>query len=91
MSPVLDILGVDSRGVLQHSVAETDLVAAVEVYVFKVERVDVAWEVAEAGEADVDEEVGAASGNEKDTDRGDEDGDDNDKDGVEWVRHFVIG
>lgn len=25
----------------------------------------------EAGEADVDEEVGAASGNEKDTDRGD--------------------
>lgn len=88
LSSALDILRVDARRTLLHNGAETRLIATVIVLVLQVEGVDVAWEVAETGEADVDEEVGAASGDQEDTHRWDEDGDDNDKDGRDWVGHF---
>lgn len=42
------------------------LVPSLEVYVFDVEGVDVAWEVAQECEQQVDEEVGAAAGDEED-------------------------
>lgn len=74
-----------------YSVAETGLVAAVEINVFEVECMDVAGEVAKTGETDVDEQVSTASRDEENPDRGNEDGDNNDEDGVDCVGHFVKG
>jgi len=46
-------------------------VTVVEVDVYEIEGVDVSREEAQDGEEDVDEEVGAAAGHEKDSQRGD--------------------
>lgn len=56
---------------LAGQLAQATLLFAVEVHVFEVEGVDVAREVAEDGQADVDEEVGAAAGDHVDAYGGD--------------------
>lgn len=48
---------------------------------------DVAGEVAQEREADVDEEVGAAAGDQEDADGGEEDGDYYDEEGGGCVGH----
>lgn len=44
------------------------LLLAFVVYIFDVKSVNVAWEISEQSQADVDEEVGAAAGHEEDSD-----------------------
>lgn len=73
---MLHSIGVNAaswRGVVDPSAG---LVATLEVHVLDVEGVDVAWEVSEEGEEDVDEEVGSTACNEGDADRRQEDGND---------------
>lgn len=64
----VDIVRVDTRGATAVIDASGGLVATVVVDVFEVEGVDVAWEVAQKGETDVDEEVSAAACDDVDTD-----------------------
>lgn len=67
MATRLHALAVDARGAL---VGATLLLATV-VDINDVEGVDVAWYIAEEGEGDVDEDVGAAAGGEEDAYRRD--------------------
>ena len=55
--------------------AQSTLLASIEIDVFDVEGVDVTWNVAEDGETDVDEQIGAATRDYEDADRWDEEGD----------------
>jgi len=62
--------GVYARTENTASLAHVAGLAVVVLDVEKVECVDVAWEVSEEGQADVDEEIGAAAGHDRDSDRG---------------------
>jgi len=55
--------------------AQSTLLASIEIDVFDVEGVDVTRNVAEDGETDVDEQIGAATRDYEDADRWDEEGD----------------
>jgi hypothetical protein len=69
MTTILHFLAVDTRRRTRFVDAGAYLVASLNVYVFDVEGVDVAGKVAENCEEQVDEEVGAASRYEEDSDR----------------------
>jgi hypothetical protein len=64
----LNSIAVDSRCVLAGQLAVASSFAAIEVYVFDVEGVDVAGDIPEEGEADIYEKVGATAGNHVHTD-----------------------
>ncbi len=63
-------------------------VTAVEVDVFEVEGVDVAWNVPKEGEADVDKQIDATSSDHEDTDWRKQDCDQDDQKGGGGVGHF---
>lgn len=75
MTTRLDALAVDARGALVRAAL---LLAAV-VDVYEVKGVNMAGNVSEERETDVDEDVGAAAGNEEDAHRRDCEGN-----GVSW-------
>jgi len=67
LAPINHILAIHpSRRPPTINPASGNLIPSLVVHVFEVEGVDVAGEVAEAGEEDVDEDVGAAAGYEED-------------------------
>ena len=68
LSAPLHILTIHAGRPFLHQPAHFRLAASLEVDILEVEGVDVAGEVAEDGQADVDEEVGAAAGDEEDAD-----------------------
>jgi len=72
-------IGIHARCVCR-SDARAALITALEVDVFDIEGVNVAWEVAKNCETDVDAQVGSASCYKEDTDWRNEDGDDNEED-----------
>lgn len=86
----LDVVGVNARRRIGRQLAQSRLLAAVEIDVFEIECMDVAWDVAEQGEADVDEEICATARDHEDADGREEDGDDNDQDGWCCVGHFAM-
>ena len=49
-----------------------------------------AWDVAQDGETDVDEQIGTAARHQEDADRWEEDGDEDDEDGRRRVRHCAL-
>ena len=68
MPPILHLLAIHTRRRACIVDASAYLVAPLHVHIFDVEGVDVAGEVAEDGEGDIDEEVGAATCYDIDTD-----------------------
>jgi hypothetical protein len=71
VSSILYFLTVHTRCRTRIVDASAYLIAALDVHVFDVEGVDVAGEITQKREEEVDEEVGAASRYEKDTERWD--------------------
>ena len=61
---------VDAASVLRESATCADNISAVVVLVFDIERVNVAREVAEYSQEDVDEEISSATSNHEDSNRG---------------------
>lgn len=79
MATSLYTVAVHSGSACISEAAVSRLLSTVVVDVFKIERVDVARDIAKQGQADVDEEVSTASGNGPDADRREEDGDENEQ------------
>lgn len=77
-STILNSLTIDARRSLTRQLTHSRFLSAIEIDIFDVEGVDMAWQVTEDGETDVNEEVGAAAGDHKDADGRKEDGDDDD-------------
>jgi hypothetical protein len=67
-SSILHLLTIHARRRLRVQYARAHLVAPLHVHILDVEGVDVAGEVAQKREQNVDEQVGAAAGDEEDTD-----------------------
>lgn len=83
----LDAVRIDARGAIGGQGAQPGTPAAVKVDVFEVEGVDVTGDVAEEGQADVDQQVGAAAGHHEHAHRREDDGDKDNEDGGHDVRH----
>ena len=66
VSTILDLLTVDTRRVLGGQLSVSGLFASVKVHVFEVEGMDVAGEIAQQGQAEVDQEIGAAASDHED-------------------------
>ena len=62
-------------------------VATVKVDVFDVEGMDVAWNITEKGQTDVDKEIKSTAGDHGHTDWREKDGDEDDQEGGSCVRH----
>lgn len=61
MPAIQHLLAVNTRRGLRVVDARADLIAPLDVHVFDVEGVDVAWEIAQDRQQDVDQEIGAAA------------------------------
>lgn len=84
-STLLHPIAVDARRTFSSQRSVTSSSSSVKVYVFDVECVDVARDVAQNCQAYIYEEVHAASRYQEDAHRWDEDGDENDKEGGSGV------
>jgi hypothetical protein len=68
MPSILNSVAVDARSVLSSQLTMSCAVASIEIDVFNVKCVNVSGNVAEKGQADVDAQIGAASGDHCHTD-----------------------
>lgn len=93
-SSILNVIGVNTGRMIGCELAKSALLPPVEVNIFDIEGVDVAWNVAEEREADIDKEVGATACYHEDAHWGEEDSDEDYEEGGRRVRHggsLVIG
>jgi len=90
---MLNVLAVDAWSALGGQAAHAALIATLKVNVFEVEGVDVAREVAEDGQANVDEEVGATACDHEYTYGWEQDGDEDNENSGDWIGacHFDWG
>ena len=86
----LDSVGIDAGRIVGCELAQSTLLATVEVDVFEVEGVDVTWDISKDGETDVDEEIGTAARDHKYSDRREEDGDEDNEEGGRCVGHCAL-
>jgi len=78
---VEEFLAVDTWCRRRDGAALTNGRPAVEVDIFEVESMNVSWDITQETQAKVDEEIGAAAGDDVDADGRQEDGDEDEKDG----------
>lgn len=69
MTAILNSIRVDARRGLARQLAISCTITSIEVDIFDVEGMDVAWDVAEESKADVDTKISTTSGNHSDTNR----------------------
>jgi hypothetical protein len=64
--PILHLLTIHTRRQSSIIYPRPNLISALHVHVFEIEGVNMPWKIAEEREKEVDEEVGAAAGDEED-------------------------